>query len=97
MHMGVEESDVCQLHAISEDGISSGFGTSSGTAAVLIYKGVVYLLVASEYPLFGVLHLSLFHNSRILPGSLLAHVRNQGCHDGIVNKNGKYIIIMAGS
>ncbi|KAB5577077.1 hypothetical protein PHYPO_G00205820 [Pangasianodon hypophthalmus] len=30
MHMGVEESDVCQLHAIIEDGVSSGFGTSSG-------------------------------------------------------------------
>lgn len=41
MHMGAEESGVCQIHAITEDGISSGFGTSSGTAAVLIYTGIL--------------------------------------------------------
>ncbi|XDV30937.1 hypothetical protein PO909_033759, partial [Leuciscus waleckii] len=30
MHMGAEDTGVCQLHAISEDAVSTGFGTSSG-------------------------------------------------------------------
>ncbi|KAM9486140.1 von Willebrand factor A domain-containing protein 8 [Clarias gariepinus] len=30
MQMGVEDSGVCQLHSITEDGVSSGFGTSTG-------------------------------------------------------------------
>ncbi|XP_050974831.1 von Willebrand factor A domain-containing protein 8 isoform X2 [Labeo rohita] len=30
MHMGAEDTGVCQLHAISEDAVNTGFGTSSG-------------------------------------------------------------------
>ncbi|KAK7153741.1 hypothetical protein R3I94_007188 [Phoxinus phoxinus] len=30
MHMGAEDTGVCQLHAISEDAVDTGFGTSSG-------------------------------------------------------------------
>uniref|UniRef100_A0A8C2BCM9 von Willebrand factor A domain-containing protein 8 n=1 Tax=Cyprinus carpio TaxID=7962 RepID=A0A8C2BCM9_CYPCA len=30
MHMGAEDTGVCQLHAISEDAANTGFGTSSG-------------------------------------------------------------------
>ncbi|KAG7467129.1 hypothetical protein MATL_G00150010 [Megalops atlanticus] len=30
MHMGAEDSGVCQLHAISEDAVSTGFGMTSG-------------------------------------------------------------------
>ncbi len=30
MHMGAEDTGVCQLHAIGEDPVNTGFGTSSG-------------------------------------------------------------------
>ncbi|XP_067265112.1 von Willebrand factor A domain-containing protein 8 isoform X1 [Chanodichthys erythropterus] len=30
MHMGAEDTGVCQLHAISEDAVNTGFGTNSG-------------------------------------------------------------------
>ncbi|KAI7808235.1 von Willebrand factor A domain-containing protein 8 [Triplophysa rosa] len=30
MHMGAEDTGVCQLHAITEDAVNTGFGTSSG-------------------------------------------------------------------
>nr|XP_055071414.1 von Willebrand factor A domain-containing protein 8 [Misgurnus anguillicaudatus] len=30
MHMGAEDTSVCQLHTITEDAVSTGFGTSSG-------------------------------------------------------------------
>uniref|UniRef100_A0A8C1K7N3 von Willebrand factor A domain-containing protein 8 n=1 Tax=Cyprinus carpio TaxID=7962 RepID=A0A8C1K7N3_CYPCA len=33
MHMGAEDTGVCQLHAISEDAVNTGFGTSSGLEA----------------------------------------------------------------
>ncbi|XP_059417512.1 von Willebrand factor A domain-containing protein 8 isoform X1 [Carassius carassius] len=33
MHMGAEDTGVCQLHAISEDAVNTGFGTSSGMEA----------------------------------------------------------------
>ncbi|XP_073701902.1 von Willebrand factor A domain-containing protein 8 [Garra rufa] len=33
MHMGAEDTGVCQLHAISEDAVNAGFGTSSGMEA----------------------------------------------------------------
>ncbi|XP_064165757.1 von Willebrand factor A domain-containing protein 8 [Anguilla rostrata] len=33
MHMGAEDSGVCQLHAISEDAVSTGFGMTSGVDA----------------------------------------------------------------
>lgn len=36
MHMGAEDTGVCQLHAISEDAVSTGFGTSSGEQLVLL-------------------------------------------------------------
>lgn len=48
MHMGVQDSGVCQLHAISEDGISSGFGISSGTVAMWIYTEIFLLSLISE-------------------------------------------------
>ncbi|KAM3861847.1 von Willebrand factor A domain-containing protein 8 [Diretmus argenteus] len=34
MHMGAEDSGVCQLHAISEDMVSSGHGATSGEVCV---------------------------------------------------------------
>ncbi|XP_029314557.1 LOW QUALITY PROTEIN: von Willebrand factor A domain-containing protein 8 [Cottoperca gobio] len=34
MHMGAEESGVCQLHSISEDAVSSGHGVSSAEESV---------------------------------------------------------------
>ncbi|XP_051566216.1 von Willebrand factor A domain-containing protein 8-like [Myxocyprinus asiaticus] len=33
MHMGSEDTGVCQLHTISEDAVNTGFGTSSGMEA----------------------------------------------------------------
>lgn len=36
MHMGAEDTGVCQLHAISEDGVNTGFGTSSGEQLLLL-------------------------------------------------------------
>ena len=36
MHMAAEESGVCQLHSISEDGLSSGHGVDSGTHRTFI-------------------------------------------------------------
>uniref|UniRef100_A0A8C1K5M8 von Willebrand factor A domain-containing protein 8 n=1 Tax=Cyprinus carpio TaxID=7962 RepID=A0A8C1K5M8_CYPCA len=34
MHMGAEDTGVCQLHAISEDAVNTGFGTSSAPQEV---------------------------------------------------------------
>ncbi|CAB1346522.1 unnamed protein product, partial [Coregonus sp. 'balchen'] len=34
MHMGAEDSGVCQLHSVSEDGVSTGHGASSGEVCV---------------------------------------------------------------
>uniref|UniRef100_A0A8C7I3G8 von Willebrand factor A domain-containing protein 8 n=1 Tax=Oncorhynchus kisutch TaxID=8019 RepID=A0A8C7I3G8_ONCKI len=41
MHMGAEDSGVCQLHSVSEDGVSTGHGASSGnTTEHSTYKTV---------------------------------------------------------
>lgn len=42
MHMGAEDTGVCQLHAITEDAVKTGFGTSSGeetiAQSVMLFK-----------------------------------------------------------
>ncbi|XP_061081457.1 von Willebrand factor A domain-containing protein 8 [Conger conger] len=47
MHMGAEDSGICQLHAISEDAVSTGFGMSSGGGAS-VPQGVSSEQLSSE-------------------------------------------------
>ncbi|XP_041128021.1 von Willebrand factor A domain-containing protein 8-like isoform X1 [Polyodon spathula] len=38
MHMGAEDTGVCQLHPITEDPVSTGFGTTSGVELTVPYE-----------------------------------------------------------
>ncbi|MGH0153922.1 UNVERIFIED_CONTAM: hypothetical protein FKN15_027232 [Acipenser sinensis] len=38
MHMGAEDTGICQLHTITEDPVSTGFGTTSGVELTVPYE-----------------------------------------------------------
>uniref|UniRef100_A0AAR2JZS7 von Willebrand factor A domain-containing protein 8 n=1 Tax=Pygocentrus nattereri TaxID=42514 RepID=A0AAR2JZS7_PYGNA len=46
MHMGAEESGVCQLHTISEEAVSTGFGNRTGRAA----KYIIHCVSSEQLP-----------------------------------------------
>ncbi|KAJ8256112.1 hypothetical protein COCON_G00199760 [Conger conger] len=48
MHMGAEDSGICQLHAISEDAVSTGFGMSSAGGGASVPQGVSSEQLSSE-------------------------------------------------